>query len=104
MFDGSGVRPQPVQLLHLRDGKILRPTMDERMQRRLRIAAILFFRSLVVFATFHEPTRFAHTLQKLAHPVTFGAIALLVLSLVRHETPRRFRSYVVAFALTVLCG
>jgi hypothetical protein len=57
-----------------------------------------------VFATFHEPTRFAHTLQKLAHPVTFGAIALLVLPLVRHETPRCFRSYVVAFALTVLCG
>lgn len=72
--------------------------------RVLRLAAILFFLSLVVFAQFHEPTRFAHTLQKLAHPATFGAIALLFLTLFRHETPRRFGSYVVAFALTVLCG
>lgn len=74
------------------------------MQRILRITAILFLLSLVVFAKFHEPTRFAHTLQKLAHPVTFGAIALLVLTLPRRDTPRRFGAYVVAFALTVLCG
>jgi VanZ family protein len=80
------------------------PTMDELMQRVLRGAAILFFLLLVVFAGFHEPTRFAHALQKLAHPVTFGAIALLFVTLPRHETPRRFGSYVVAFALTVLCG
>jgi VanZ family protein len=83
---------------------MLRATMNERVQRVLRVAAILFFLSLVVFAKFHEPTRFAHTLQKLAHPVTFGAIALLFLTLLRRETPRRFRSYVLAFALTVLCG
>ena len=74
------------------------------MQRILRITAILFLLSLVVFATFHEPTRFAHTLQKLAHPVTFGAIALLFLTLLRGEPPRRFGSYVVAFVLTVSCG
>jgi VanZ family protein len=78
--------------------------MDERMQRLLRVAAILFFLSLVVFATFHEPTRFAHTLQKLAHPVTFGAVALLFLTLLRHQSPRPFGSYFVAFALTVICG
>ena len=81
-----------------------RPIMDERMQRVLRIAAILFLLSLVVFAKFHDPTRFGHTLQKLAHPVTFGAIALLFLAPPRHQTPRRFGSYVVAFALTVFCG
>lgn len=74
------------------------------MQRILRITAILFLLSLVVFAQFHEPTRFAHTLQKLAHPVTFGAIALLLLTLPRGEPPRRFGSYVVAFVLTVICG
>src|ERR1700692_871158 len=80
-----------------------RPPMDARMQRVLRIAAILFFLSLVVFAKFHDPTRFGHTLQKLAHPVTFGAIALLFLAPLRHQRTRRFGSYVGAFALTVLC-
>jgi VanZ family protein len=76
----------------------------KRAQRALRVAAILIFLSLVVFAKLHEPTRFAYTLQKLAHPVTFGAVALLFLTLLRRQTPRRFGSYVVAFALTVLCG
>jgi VanZ family protein len=74
------------------------------MQRILRITAILFLLSLVVLAKFHEPTRFAHTLQKLAHPVTFGAIALLFLTLLRGKPPRRFGSYVVAFILTMSCG
>jgi hypothetical protein len=78
--------------------------MSEPAQRAVRVAAILFFLSLVVFATFHEPTRFAHALQKLAHPVTFGVVALLFLTLLRRTPPRRFRCYVVAFALTVLCG
>jgi VanZ family protein len=78
--------------------------MGEGAQRALRIAAIIFFLSLVVFAKFHEPTRFVHTLQKLAHPVTFGAVALLFLTLLKRQTPRRFGSYVVAFILTVLCG
>jgi VanZ family protein len=78
--------------------------MAEGAQRALRIAAIIFFLSLVVFAKFHEPTRFVHTLQKLAHPVTFGAVALLLLTLLKRHTPRRFGSYAVAFALTVLCG
>jgi VanZ family protein len=78
--------------------------MGEQAQRILRVAAILFFLSLVVFAKFHEPTRFAHALQKLAHPVTFGAVALLFLTFRRRQTPRPFGSYVVAFALTVLCG
>ena len=76
----------------------------ERSQQALRVAAILFCLSLVVFAKFHEPTRFAHTLQKLAHPVTFGAVALLFLTLLRRHTPRSFGCYVLAFALTVLCG
>jgi VanZ family protein len=76
----------------------------ERAQGVLRIAAVVFFLSLVVFAQFHEPTRFAHTLQKLAHPVTFGAIALLILTLLRRRAPRRFGVYVAAFVLTVLCG
>lgn len=78
--------------------------MGDGAQRALRIAAILSLLSLVVFATFHEPTRFVHTLQKLAHPVTFGAVALLFLTLLRRRTPRRVGSYVGAFALTVLCG
>jgi VanZ family protein len=78
--------------------------MAEGAQRALRIAAIIFFLSLVVFAKFHEPTRFVHTLQKLAHPVTFGAVAVLFLALLKRHTPRRFGSYAVAFALTVLCG
>jgi VanZ family protein len=72
--------------------------------RALRVAAILFFLSLVVFAKFHEPTRFAHALQKLGHPVAFGAVALLFLTLLRPQTPRPLGSYVVAFALTVVCG
>jgi VanZ family protein len=80
------------------------PVLDKSAQRALRIAAILFFLSLVVFAQFHEPTRFAHALQKLAHPVVFGAVALLFLTLSRRQTPRRFGSYVAAFAFTVLCG
>ena len=74
------------------------------MHRILRVTAILFLLSLVVFAQFHEPTRFAHTLQKLAHPVTFGAIAVLFLTLLRQQRPRPLGSYVAAFALTVLCG
>jgi VanZ family protein len=78
--------------------------MGEPAQRALRVAAILFFLSLVVFAKFSEQTRFVHTLQKLAHPVTFGAVALLFLTLLQRQTPRRFGFYVVAFALTVLCG
>jgi len=78
--------------------------MGEQAQRALRIAAILCCLSLVVFAKFHEPTHFAHTLQKLAHPVTFGAVALLFLTLLRRQTPRRFGCYVAAFALTLLCG
>jgi VanZ family protein len=78
--------------------------MEKLMQRILRITAIVFSLSLVVFAKFQEPTRFAHTLQKLAHPVTFGAIALLFLTLLRGKPPRRFGSYVVAFALAVTCG
>ena len=80
------------------------PAMGEQARRALRVTAILCCLSLVVFAKFHEPTRFAHTLQKLAHPVTFGAVALLFLTLLRRQTPRRFGCYVVAFALTVLCG
>ena len=75
-----------------------------RLKRILRVAAIIFFLLLVVFATFHEPTHFAHTLQKLAHPVTFGAVALLFLTLLQERAPRDFRCYVAAFALTVLCG
>ena len=78
--------------------------MGERAHRALRVAAILFFLSLVVFAKFHEPTRFVHTLQKLAHPVTFGAVALLFLTLLKRQTPRRFGYYAAAFVLTVLCG
>jgi VanZ family protein len=81
-----------------------RPAMGEGAQRALRVAAILFFLSLVVFAKFQDPTRFVHTLQKLAHPVTFGAVALLFLTLLKRQTPRRFGSYVMAFALTLLCG
>jgi VanZ family protein len=80
------------------------PPMEERIQRILRVTIIFFLLSLVVFAKFTEPTRFAHTLQKLAHPVTFGAIALLFLTLLRNDAPSRLRSYVVAFALTVVCG
>ena len=82
----------------------MRSAMDQRVQRIPRIAAIVFLLSLVVFAQFHEPTRFAHTLQKLAHPVTFGGIALLFLTLLRDQKPRPFGSYVAAFALTVFCG
>ena len=78
--------------------------MEKLMQRILRITAIVFLLSLVVFAKFHEPTRLAHTLQKLAHPVTFGAIALLFLALPRAKPRRLFGSYVVAFALAVSCG
>jgi VanZ family protein len=74
------------------------------MQRIPRILGILFLLSLVVFATFHEPTRFAHALQKLAHPVTFGATALLFLTLFRSAGPRRFSTYVIAFGVTVFCG
>jgi VanZ family protein len=81
-----------------------RAGMGEGAQRALRVAAIVFFLSLVVFAKFHEPTRFVHTLQKLAHPVTFGAVAVLFLTLLRRQAPRRFGSYAVAFVLTVLCG
>lgn len=82
----------------------MRPAMGEPAQRAVRVVAILFFLSLVVFAKFHDPTRFVHALQKLAHPVTFGMVALLFLTLLRRQTPRGFGCYVVAFALTVLCG
>lgn len=78
--------------------------MSDRAQRILRIAAILFLLSLVVFAKFHEPPRFFHTLQKLAHPVTFGALALLFLTLFRRQSPRPLSSYVLALIVTVLCG
>jgi VanZ family protein len=78
--------------------------MSERAQRALRVAAIFFLLSLVVFAKFHEPPRFFHTLQKLAHPITFGALALLFLTLFGRHPPRPFSSYVVALIVTVLCG
>jgi VanZ family protein len=78
--------------------------MIERAPQALRIAAILFLLSLVIFAKFHEPTRFVHTLQKLAHPVTFGAVALLFLTLLRRHAPRRVGTYLAALVLTVLCG
>lgn len=90
----------PIQCPRNRRGAALPP----RTQRALRIGAILFFLSLVVFAAFHEPTRFMHTLQKLAHPVTFGAVALLWLTLLRPESPRPVGTYLLAFVLTVLCG
>jgi VanZ family protein len=78
--------------------------MSERALQALRVAAIFFLLSLVVFAKFHEPPRFFHTLQKLAHPVTFGALALVILTLLRSHTPRPFGSYVVALLLAALCG
>jgi VanZ family protein len=78
--------------------------MSERAQHALRVAVSLLLLSLVVFAKFHEPPRFFHTLQKLAHPITFGALALLILTLLKRKTPRHFRTYIVAFILTVLCG
>jgi VanZ family protein len=78
--------------------------MSERALHAVRVAAIFLLLSLVVFAKFHEPPRFFHTLQKLAHPITFGALALLFLTLLRRQTPRPFGSYVVALILTVLCG
>ena len=78
--------------------------MTERSQRILRVAAIFGLLSVVVFARVHESTRFAHALQKLAHPLTFGAIALLFLTVLEHSAPRHLRSYLAAFGLTVLCG
>jgi len=78
--------------------------MGERPPQALRIAAILLLLSLVVFAKFHEPTRFVHTLQKLAHPVTFGAVAILFLTLIGRQAPRRLGWYLAALVLTVLCG
>lgn len=78
--------------------------MNEGARRALWVAAILFLLLLVVFAKFHEPTRFVHALQKLAHPVTFGAVALLFLTLPQRHTPRRFGAYIVAFTLAVLSG
>jgi VanZ family protein len=96
--------PVAIFFVNVASIRTIRIQWKKLMQRILRITAIVFLLSLVVFAEFHEPTRFAHTLQKLAHPVTFGAIALLFLTLLRGERPRRFGSYVVAFALTVCCG
>jgi VanZ family protein len=84
--------------------KIIIPSVSEWANRGLRIAGILFCLLLVVFAKFHEPTRFVHNLQKLAHPVTFGAVALLFLTLLRPRTPRLSGHYIAAFVLTVLCG
>ncbi len=78
----------------------LRADLGQGLQG-LAIVALL---ALVVFAQFTEPTRFMHVLQKLAHPVTFGAIALLILTLPRRSTPAAAREYVVAFALAVLGG
>lgn len=78
--------------------------MGDRALRSVRIVAIVFLLALVVFAKFHEPTRFVHALQKLAHPVTFGAVALLFLVLLPPRSPRPLGLYVAALGLAVLCG
>jgi VanZ family protein len=97
----NGTAVTPLSGYTPRAGRI---SMSERANRGLRIAGILFCLLLVVFAKFHEQTRFVHSLQKLAHPVTFGAVALLFLTLLRPRTPRLLGHYIAAFVLTVLCG
>lgn len=71
----------------------------------LKLALIAGLLALVVFAALPHTMRFFHLLQKLAHPVVFGAIALLVLALLRPTWRRSTcQLYLAALLITVALG
>ena len=63
--------------------------------------------SLVVFAKLPYGVEFLHVLQKTAHPVTFGLVSLLILSMLREtsvSSGSAARSYIFGFVATVGLG
>jgi VanZ family protein len=72
------------------------------------LAAIVLLAAVVVFAALPNSTRFMHVLHKTGHPVVFGLIALLALSLLTKIGSMNARPlwvrYFVAFIVAVLLG
>ena len=70
--------------------------------------AIALLAALVVFAGIPNSTKFMHTLHKSGHPLVFGLIALLVLSLIAKRTRMAAKpgwvAYLAAFVIAVLIG
>ena len=72
------------------------------------VIAIALLAAVVVFAELPHTTKFMHELHKAGHPVVFGAIALLLLSLLtspasgKHDY--RWRPYISAFGITIAIG
>ena len=72
------------------------------------VIAIALLAAVVVFAELPHTTKFMHELHKAGHPVVFGAIALLLLSLLtspasgKHDY--RWRHYISAFGITIAIG
>jgi len=77
------------------------------MSKAARAAALAFLLAAVVFLETPRGLEFFHVLQKLGHSVTFGIVALLVLSLLRERRagPRSILAdCTVAFGVTVALG
>ena len=81
------------------------PARHGRAARTLQLALVAGLLSLVVFANMPGTIRFFYLLQKLAHPVVFGTVAMLVLSLLRPAWRHRtLMLYLAAFLVTVALG
>ena len=73
--------------------------------RALQLALVAGLLGLVVFANMPGTLRFFYLLQKLAHSLVFGTVAMLVLSLQRPAWRQRtLLLYLAAFLVTVALG
>ena len=72
------------------------------------VIAIALLAAVVVFADLPHTTKFMHELHKAGHPVVFGAIALLLLSLFANRANGKreycWRHYFSAFGMTIAIG
>ena len=72
------------------------------------VIAIALLAAVVVFAELPHTTKFMHVLHKAGHPVVFGAIALLLLSLLGNRANGKreycWRHYFSAFGMTIAIG
>lgn len=78
--------------------------MPDWTSNAARVAALLFLLAAVVFLETPRGQEFFHVLQKLGHSVTFGIVALLVLSFLRSHRRSLLADCGIAFAVTVALG
>lgn len=69
-----------------------------------RVAALVFLLTAVVFLETPRGQEFFHVLQKLGHSVTFGIVALLVLSFLRSRRRSLLADCGIAMGVTVALG